>query len=382
MKIVLSGVETNNKGAELMLYAILQEIERRYPKSTVYINSDKIKQGSSYVKTSLPIVVLKPRWIYSFVKRLHLLNLLNRLHFKVLPHTSAYVKGADFFLDGSGLHFCDQFIHDSKRVLFWENTLRKQKKDGTRIVFLPQGFGPLDKEGTKASICAVSKYAHLIYAREQKSYDYLQLSGIVDMEKVKVCTDFTCLVKGIFPQQYEKLKNAVCIIPNKRMISRGNLTKEEYLSYISTIVTYVKNKGFCVYLLNHEGRGDEQLINECKQYLSNDVETVTGLNALETKGLIATAYIVISSRFHGVASALNSCIPCLATSWSHKYAYLYKDYELNELLMSIKNIGEDLKILERCLDENVNKSIREHLNKIQPQIVQKVNEMWEDVWKI
>ena len=83
-----------------------------------------------------------------------------------------------------------------------------------------------------------------------------------------------------------------------------------------------------------------------------------------------------------MASALNSCIPCLATSWSHKYAYLYKDYELNELLMSIKNIGEDLKILERCLDENVNKSIREHLNKIQPQIVQKVNEMWEDVWKI
>ena len=28
MKIVLSGIETNNKGAELMLYAILQEIDK------------------------------------------------------------------------------------------------------------------------------------------------------------------------------------------------------------------------------------------------------------------------------------------------------------------------------------------------------------------
>ena len=34
MKIVLWGVETNNKGAELMLYAILQEIERKFPDAT------------------------------------------------------------------------------------------------------------------------------------------------------------------------------------------------------------------------------------------------------------------------------------------------------------------------------------------------------------
>ena len=51
MKIVLSGVETNNKGAELMLYAILQEIERKWPDADVYISQKRIKQGLNYVKS-------------------------------------------------------------------------------------------------------------------------------------------------------------------------------------------------------------------------------------------------------------------------------------------------------------------------------------------
>lgn len=42
MRIVLSGVETHNKGAELMLYAILQEIERRFPDAEVFINKSAI----------------------------------------------------------------------------------------------------------------------------------------------------------------------------------------------------------------------------------------------------------------------------------------------------------------------------------------------------
>ena len=53
MKIVLSGVETNNKGAELMLYAILQEVERRFPDAEVYLPYYRIKQGTKYVHTNL-----------------------------------------------------------------------------------------------------------------------------------------------------------------------------------------------------------------------------------------------------------------------------------------------------------------------------------------
>ena len=54
-KIVLSGVETNNKGAELMFYAILQEIENRFPNSIVYVGYRSVSQGLSYLKTTLKL---------------------------------------------------------------------------------------------------------------------------------------------------------------------------------------------------------------------------------------------------------------------------------------------------------------------------------------
>ena len=46
-KIVLSGIGFVNKGAELMLYAILQEIENKFPNSVVYL-SEAIPQGYDF----------------------------------------------------------------------------------------------------------------------------------------------------------------------------------------------------------------------------------------------------------------------------------------------------------------------------------------------
>ena len=45
MRIVLNGVETNNKGAELMLYAILQEIERKFPDAEVFMPYLALRRG-------------------------------------------------------------------------------------------------------------------------------------------------------------------------------------------------------------------------------------------------------------------------------------------------------------------------------------------------
>ena len=378
MKIVLSGVETQNKGAELMLYSILQEIERKWPDTVVYIPNTYFKQGLGYVKTSLKVKF----WPYDRALRL-LRGVLGRLHLPTKRFLNTFiVPGADYFLDASGFHFSDQKRNFTPaKVKRWNVLLQKYSKQGTKIVFLPQAFGPAKKDNTLNGLKCISKYADLIMPRERVSYNYLEQSGVMDMRKVVLCSDFTSLAKGSFPSGYEHLRNGVCLIPNMRMIDTGACPIEDYINLMSNIIVTALKTGHPVYLLNHEDVKDEQLAIKCKADVKQRIEVVTGLNALQVKGMIASAYMVVSSRFHGVASSLNSCVPCLATSWSHKYQELFRDYDLEGSVLPLDNITLAVEKVNEYLDEANNVKIRQHLVQRLPSIQDKTRQMWDLVWK-
>lgn len=381
MKIILNGVETENKGAELMLYAILQEIERRYPEAVVYIPASNLKQGKKYVQTSLPIKYLPFSW---FVNRLHLVRLFRMLHLPTRYLQDVYaIKNADYLIDGSGFHFSDQKKNFTPgKVWRWKHLLKRLSCQGCRIVFLPQAFGPAEKENTLNGLKAISDYASVIMPRERTSYNYLEKSGVVDMSKVRLYSDFTSLVHGEFPTKYEHLKGGICIIPNLRMVDTGTISMDNYIDLLTAVANAGKVSGRPVYLLNHEGKRDELLAYKCREKIGNWTEVVTGLNALEVKGMIASSYVVITSRFHGLASALNSCVPCLATSWSHKYAELFKDYGLSDCVLPLDNNEKAIEKVSSFIDEAQNKEIRKHLAVQVEKIMSQTREMWNVVWSI
>lgn len=379
MKIVLTGVETYNKGAELMLYAILQEIERKYPEAEVFIEPVAVSQGLSYVKTRLKLRY----WPYAnFVKKAHLSSVFTRFHIptKMLKDTRAV--RADYVFDGSGFCFSDQCKMWGRMADWWDSFLSRQYKYGAKIVFLPQAFGPLELEESKEVMSVLNKYATCIMPRERVSFDYLKKSGLVDMQKVKIYFDFTSLVEGIFPIEFEHLKYGICVIPNMKMIEKGNISQDKYISLLSGIIAEGKKSGRPVYLLNHEGKKDEWLANQCKKSLNNNIEVVSGISAIEVKGLIDSAYLVVTSRFHGLASALNSCVPSLATSWSHKYSELYKDYDMDNYILPLNDEEVAIKMLKQLCDERKNSEIRAHLRKKQKEIQDNTHAMWDYIWAL
>ena len=377
MKVVLSGVETQNKGAELMLYAILQEIERKWPEAEVYIPNTYFKQGLGYVNTTLKIKF----WPYDRFLRF-LRGIIGRLHLPTrrLQNTFA-VKGADYFLDASGFHFSDQKRNFTPtKVWRWNVLLSKYSAQGTKIVFLSQAFGPAVKENTLNGLRCISRYADLIMPREIVSYKYLEQSGVMDMKKVVLNSDFTSLVDGSFPIGYSHLQGGICIIPNMRMIDTGTCSLEDYTKLISAIVNVVLPIGRPIYFLNHEDIKDEELAYECKKKTDANAEVVTGLNALEVKGLIASAYLVVSSRFHGVASSLNSCVPCLATSWSHKYQELFKDYGMTGCVLPLNDVNKAKEMVNDFIQEDRNLEIKNILSVHVEKIKERTKEMWKMVW--
>lgn len=380
MKIVLSGIETNNKGAELMLYAILQQIEQKHPTAEVFIPLHAIAQGLDYVQTSVKLKDKPFAHAKRWAAKIRLGGILRRLH---LPWTfcidTHIVKDAAYFLDASGFAFSDQWSTSKARLALWEENLKGYHTQGTKIVFLPQAFGPIEKKETKELLNLVGHYANWVMPREKISLNYLIGSGI-DTQKIRMFSDFTSLVHGTVPQQFKHLEGAVCIIPNMRMIDKGGIKLEFYISTLAKIVRKAEEAGKKAYLLNHEGKDDEKLAFMCKKRLGDKIEVVTRLNALEVKGLISKSYLCITSRFHGVASALNSMVPCLATSWSHKYKELFSDYKLDDCVLNLQNEEEIERKVSSFLDENNNIAIRKHLSIQVPIIQAQTEEMWKLVW--
>ena len=362
-----------------MLYAILQEIERRYPDAIVYIPGERLFHRIDYISTRIDFRTLP---CTRFEKVLRLRRIYNLLHisYRYLPHSILAGK-IDYFLDGSGFRFSDQMNLSSVTVTTLKSQLSVYYEDNARIVYLPQAFGPFKKEMSLKCISIINKYSSIIIPREKVSYNYLMETGLVNQNKVKIFTDFTSLVDGRFPTKYDYLRNGICIIPNMRMIDMGVATKEVYISFLRAIIKKGEDSYRPVYLLNHEGELDELLCYQCQESIGGKIEVVTRLNALETKGLIASAYVVITSRYHGLASALNSCVPCLATSWSHKYQELYKDYNLDNYVLSLDNVDSAVNTVGRLLEKQENERLREHLKSQLPKIKAQTRTMWDMIWK-
>lgn len=380
-KIVLSGVGTVNKGSELMIYAILQEIERKFPDAIVYISAPYNPQGLSYIKTKLQLKNKTiDKWRRQY-KRFHIQGIAKLLHINKVHLDDVYaIKDTDYFIDSSGFLVTDQWSQNEYSIKKWSLLLKRNKNIGAKIVFLPQAFGPIEKEITKKLLSSINKYADIIMPREKVSFDYIQSSGLVNMKKVRLHRDFTCLVDGVFPEKYNHLKNGICVIPNLRMVDKGSIGMEDYIKLLVSIIENANKMGKPVYLLNHEGEGDERLAYKIRSDVNDSIEVVTGLNALEVKGMISSAYIVVSSRFHGVASSLNTCVPCLATSWSHKYEELFNDYDQKGCVLPLDNIDKAIDIFRVYIQEDKNRSIRESLCSIKPYILDDTRKMWEEIW--
>ena len=374
LKIQIDGTNRLNKGAELMLVAVLEQIEKNAPDAHVYYNATgnlgdmqnypglKVKQRLSLKYSRFPSAVLN---------RLHISN----LHFT----NKKAIKGMDVILDASGFQFSDQWDYSKERLDILENYYKKLKGQGAKIILLPQALGPFETASGKRMMDIVAKYVDILVAREKISYDYALKAG-VPQDKLWLNTDFTLLVKATAPQKYEYLKNGVCIIPNKKMVTHTSAKSNEYLNLLKGSISFLLEKGEKPFLLNHEGVGDLALCDEVNSAFDNKLDLITDLNAKEVKGIIGQSLLTISSRFHGVASALNQGVPCLATSWNHKYEMLFKDFGLGDMILNIAGSQEntDLKI-SKALEER--ETIAKRLKENKKELSQSIEKMWVGIWK-
>lgn len=318
-RILIDRVGFKNKGAQLMLMAIVNQIKLFRPEAVIVVRQSVYDENPSYCYANGIIPLMEKKTWYSKLAYKFAHNFLLRDLGCALP------SQIDLILDAAGFCCSDQFVdmysaENQKREKQYYDSFTKKNR---QIILLPQAMGPLEKQETKSVLHYFVHYATKIYLRDNVSYEYVKRET-GENNKITKGFDFTCLVHApnktivnLPPKSY------VAIIVNSRMLTHGRSAgSNNYKQFMLDIITFFIKKKESVILLNHAGEDDEQMMYELNRLLPNPVPIYSNLDALCVKSIINNCKLLVSSRFHGVVSGLVQRVPTFCTSWSHKYEEL------------------------------------------------------------
>lgn len=366
-----------NKGAELMLHAIVQKLRQQYPDAK--LTMAPIWGGSEDTFEKMRDLNLYPKaWLWK--KGIDLGEIVEYLPKKSLLKRYGLIFNSevDVVLDAAGFSYSDQWGTTTSKEL--SSSSKKWKKNNTKFIMLPQALGPFEEEEIQKYVKVWAKNADLIFPREEDSYQYLT-SLVGEQDKIKQYPDFTNLVKGTLPKEYDPSNKRIALIPNYRMIDMTNQKESDaYLPFMIRCAKYLVSQNQQPFILVHEGNNDRILAEKISK-ASGGIPIVTEINPLNIKGIIGSCDATIGSRFHGLVSALSQGVPSLATGWSHKYQRLFGDYGFTEGLVSVSDSNEQLYQKIDLLIKSENSVIlKRQLTKRSNELKALSEEMWQLVF--
>jgi len=328
MNILIDNAGFKNKGAELMLYSVMFRMKQLYPK------------GDLVCRAKMPYKIKELYELRTNQKRQWLIP-LKIMPSKITKKRFGYVaeQKIDLLLDAGGYLLGDHRAryYNIDMINKWLQFYKNIKNKGGKIIFLPQAFGPFNIESSIRFIESLFYYTDVLFARDQESYMHLtKIFG--ENCKIKCYPDFTNIYHPIIKEKDTKwlksFENKICIIPNSKMITHVTASvAEKYIPFMTNLANELKLKNHQVFFLNHEGEGDENLIFDIIERTGQSFDYLTNLDANQIKYIIGKSNLCITSRFHGLVSALSQSVPAFCTSWSHKYLELLKDYQFEEGLL-------------------------------------------------
>ena len=325
MIIKVTGVNRWNKGAELMIRAIKDRFAIKYPKVKFAVDHNFGQYGD--------------RAMYGLLYNLEIQKFgRSRLALSLMPDSFkksvglVHFEEIDAVLDASGFAFGDQ--HPPERTIRFADEVHKWRSSGKPVVLLPQALGPFETPLIRDAFTSIVKEASHVFARDPMSLAYAEACGNVK-GRITLAPDFTNLV-AVPEKSDSSRKDMACIVPNQRMIEKATDPElgAAYVPMLCKCIEYLKEKGVASFLLIH-GSHDATLIEPIQRSLGYQLEVVRESDPVEIKWILGQSFLVIGSRFHALVSALSQTVPSIATSWSHKYEMLFKDYGCHELVMPV-----------------------------------------------
>lgn len=375
MIIEIRGISFPNKGSHLMLLAITSMLRHLYPEAQLTMAPGRRPGHRDFVDIIgaglLPKLDLSFRGIDFGYGGSLIPSRLREMYGLVLD------REVDVVLDASGFAYSDQWGSGPIKEL--ANASSRWASWGTKVVLMPQAFGPFEASGVKTLVQSAIQNCSLVMPRDRASSKFLT-DAVGRSHSIRQYPDFTVLLEGKVPADFDVERNRFCVVPNVRMqdkVAAG--VAENYLPFLIRVVKILESIGAAPFLLVHEGQGDIAMAKEVVRAVG-DVPVVTESDPLKIKGILGRSTAVIGSRFHALVSALSQGVPAVATSWSHKYSELLQDYGFKSGLLDVRATDSELrKKIELLLDVEASLEIRQEVRTKAEDQKRRTVEMWNQI---
>lgn len=291
-------------------------------------------------------------------------------------------RDVDVVLDASGFAYGDywglrKLQHRALRVT------RHWKAQDKTLILLPQALGPFEGHGMAAAWREAQRGADLVYVRDRASMAYVEATG-AQVGNVHLSPDFTNLLHPALPQRLAGVRGAFLVIPNERVVVGKDASRRAaYLEFLRSCAERFLATGRQVLLLVHEGAGDRRLAAELNALLSRRIDVIDEPSPLVTKAVIGAAHATVSSRFHGLVSALSAAVPSIACGWAHKYGELMSDYGCPDLNIDLSSdAGSWSHTLDQLVQAAQDDSARVALRRAAQQQQERSEEMWASIFNL
>lgn len=361
MRVLIYGVNSQNKGAQLLLAAVAQRL---------------LAAGHVPVVSSRD-VTRSSRKEFQAVG-MFAIERLGALRSAGLDWIPRSVDGLipivgdsqfDYVVDASGFSLTDSW--GMPPVNSRLSRLARWTRHGIGFTMLPQAFGPFTRNDVASGVKKVVDYADWVWARDGVSLGHLGALG--STTPLSLAPDITIGLSVESPSDVAAGKTI--LVPNWNLAERsGDGGRERYVESLATIARTLVEDGGEVVGMSHEGERDLQLIQEVAARVPR-MAVLSPASGVECKRIIAGSSSVIAGRYHALVSALSSGVPAIGHSWSHKYAALMDDFAVDNGLADPLIPSETIERV-RSLDLGAE---RIRLGGIHSSVVARIDGVWDQL---
>lgn len=359
--IHIVNVTTGNGGDLLMAMAAAHKLCARLGSRRIILDGREVADINSLRVTSL--LLPKPiRWISRLRKE-------NDRRKAVRS-----IRRGELVLDANGYRHGNLWPAGHLELDIALGTAVRER--GAHLVLLPKSYGPFDA-ARGARFAELVELADLAWARDEESLRICQPFT----SRLQLCPDFTIGMPAPGKPVDGEPRRGVLLVPNSKLVERGFIADfDAYARFLAECAERLATKEHACRVLFHQDK-DYRRLNKRLSRLG--IPWVFNKDPLACKAEFARAWLVLSSRYHGMIGALSSGTPCLVLGWAHKYGGFLDFYPGGrELLVREASVDAVMERAAWICSPEVREDVIQRLVRGNREVAAQAELMWDQIARL